>query len=527
MAISKIKHMKDTGTSYHGRHLKKSIEYITVSEKTQNGRLVSAINCQVDYAYEQMKQTKEKFGKNDKRQGYHIILAFKEGEANADIVFEITRQFVNEYLGKDYEAIYAVHDNTDHVHSHIVFNSVSFRTGRKYRYEKGDWAKYIQPITNRLCKEYNLSTINIEDGSKEKDANTNYEEWNEYRDGKFVWSDMIKRDIDACIIKATSFKEFTLLMQDKGYEIKNSNGEGKYLAIKPQGMNRFRRCKSLGEDYSEEQIRKRIITESITVVDEMDDMKQSQAKIIYCKAPRPRKAKVTNLQAKYYMKMYRIGKLKKKPYSEAWKYRNDIRKMQKLQKQYLFLVRHDIKSVLDLVLVNNNLNNVKKKVYKEKSKIYKARAKCKELFDIADEMKEIEICEKCYRDGKKDFEEEHIEWIRLENKLKEQGYSYEEVESLREYYRCEASDVKSRETYIRRELRIAESVINDYIADNPDTRKEDLMEMIDLKALEEIAALEEERRLKEEVQQSEERQQELAEEQYNKEQQIRKNQPRL
>ena len=49
--------MKDTGTSYHGRHLKKAIEYITVSEKTQNGRLVSAINCQVNYAYEQMKQT--------------------------------------------------------------------------------------------------------------------------------------------------------------------------------------------------------------------------------------------------------------------------------------------------------------------------------------------------------------------------------------------------------------------------------------------------------------------------------------
>ena len=41
---------------------------------------------------------------------------------------------------------------TDHVHSHIVFNSVSFVDGKKYRYEKGDWAKYIQPITNKLCQ---------------------------------------------------------------------------------------------------------------------------------------------------------------------------------------------------------------------------------------------------------------------------------------------------------------------------------------------------------------------------------------
>ncbi len=83
-----------------------------------------------------MKATKRKFGKVDKRQGYHIILSFKEDEVNPDTAFEITRRFVEEYLGKSYEAVYVVHDNTAHVHSHIVFNSVSFVDGKKYRYEK-------------------------------------------------------------------------------------------------------------------------------------------------------------------------------------------------------------------------------------------------------------------------------------------------------------------------------------------------------------------------------------------------------
>lgn len=64
--------------------------------------------------------------------------------------------------------VYVVHDNTAHVHSHIVFNSVSFVDGKKYRYEKGDWAKYIQPITNKLCQEYGLSIIDVDDGNKEK-----------------------------------------------------------------------------------------------------------------------------------------------------------------------------------------------------------------------------------------------------------------------------------------------------------------------------------------------------------------------
>ncbi len=165
--------MKDCGGHFHGKHLKSSLEYILKPEKTQDGRLVGAINCQVDTAFEQMKETKRLFGKIDKRQGYHLILSFKENEVDPDTAMEITQKFVQEYLGKEYEAVYAVHDNTEHVHSHIVFNSVSFVSGKKYRYEKGDWARDIQPITNRLCEEYGLSIIDIEEGKGER-ANENY-----------------------------------------------------------------------------------------------------------------------------------------------------------------------------------------------------------------------------------------------------------------------------------------------------------------------------------------------------------------
>ncbi len=180
----KILNMKDCGGHFHGKHLKRSLDYVMNPEKTQDGRLVGAINCQVDSAFEQMKATKRKFGKVDKRQGYHIILSFKEDEVNPDTAFEITRRFVEEYLGKSYEAVYVVHDNTAHVHSHIVFNSVSFVDGKKYRYEKGDWAKYIQPITNKLCQEYGLSIIDVDDGSKEKEHES-YKDWSEYREGSF------------------------------------------------------------------------------------------------------------------------------------------------------------------------------------------------------------------------------------------------------------------------------------------------------------------------------------------------------
>ena len=97
MAISKILHMKDCGSSFHGKHLKSALDYITVPEKTQNGRLVAAVNCQVDMAFEQMKETKKKFNKLDKRQAYHIILSFKEGEASPDTVFELTPPIENQW----------------------------------------------------------------------------------------------------------------------------------------------------------------------------------------------------------------------------------------------------------------------------------------------------------------------------------------------------------------------------------------------------------------------------------------------
>ena len=451
MAISKILNMKDCGGHFHGKHLKRSLDYVMNPEKTQDGRLVGAINCQVDSAFEQMKATKRKFGKVDKRQGYHIILSFKEDEVNPDTAFEITRRFVEEYLGKSYEAVYVVHDNTAHVHSHIVFNSVSFVDGKKYRYEKGDWAKYIQPITNKLCQEYGLSIIDVDDGSKEKEHES-YKDWSEYREGSFVWADMIKRDSDSCILQAGNYEQFLELLSDKGYEVK----QGKYLAVKPQGMTRFRRCKTLGDMYSDEAIRERIEKEDISFYREQQ--KEVQPVLCKCKVRRYRRAKMSGLQKRYYAKLYRIGKLKKKPYSQVWKYRDDIRKMHKLQEQYLFLVRHKIESAEELVSVLDNLTDKKNEASKEKSKTYKAKERFKDIFDKAEQIRELDDAESCYQSGDTFFEDEHNAWERLNTELLAQGYSVEEVESLRKKYESKYAQDCKAERAVSKELSLGRSI---------------------------------------------------------------------
>ena len=451
MAISKILHMKDSGNSFHARHLKRALDYVMNPEKTQRGRLVGAVNCQADMAFEQMIDTKKQFGKTDKRQGYHIILSFKEDEVEPDRAFKITQKFVAEYLGDAYEAVFVVHDNTDHVHSHIVFNSVSFVDGKKYRYEKGDWAKYIQPITNKLCQEYGLSIIDVEDGSKEK-QHENYKDWSEYREGSFVWADMIKRDLDACILQANDLRGFLELLSEKGYEVK----QGKYLAVRPQGMTRFRRCKTLGENYSQEAIVERIAKEDLSFYQSQNEEKQ--AAIVKCYVKRYRRAKMSGLQKRYYAKLYRIGKLKKKPYSQVWKYRDDIRKMHKLQEQYLFLVRHKIESAEELVSVLDNLMDKKKEASKEKSKTYKAKERFKDIFDKAEQIRELDDAESCYQSGDTFFEDEHNAWERLNTELLAQGYSVEEVESLRKKYESKYAQDCKAERAVSKELNLGRSI---------------------------------------------------------------------
>lgn len=124
-------------------------------------------------------------------------------------------------------------------------------------------------------------------------------------------------------------------------------------------MTRFRRCKSLGDMYCEEAIRDRIVKEDIAFYKSKQEI--PKVSIVKCKVRRYRRAGLSGLQKKYYAKLYRVGKLKKRPYSQVWKYREDIRKMHKLQEQYLFLARHNIHSAEELVGTIDSLTDKKKR----------------------------------------------------------------------------------------------------------------------------------------------------------------------
>ena len=468
MAVTKILTLGESRKGRKGRHLENAIGYILAPEKTQGGRYVSAVNCQPENAYMQMVSTKEDFGKTDKRQGYHIILSFEEEKLDPAVAFEIVGKFVDEFLGAGYEAVYTVHDNTAHTHGHILFNSVNCITGKKYRYEKGDWAKILQPITNRLCEEYGLSTIDIE--AEEKKRHSHYKDWNETQGKQSVRTEMIRRDLDGCIMQAGTYEEFLDLLREMGYGIK----QGKYLSVCPPGSERFCRCKpnTLGEDYTQERIRERIGESSDReasnrgrhgaiskrdVSGHAEDMNvgQVQQEIIPPEDEFLRRTKLTGIQKTYYAKVCRIRKLERLPYSQAWKYRDEIRKLEKVQERYLFLIKNDIHDISRLLEVEESLREKQREADRERRAVLKEKKRFSVLFEKRERMQELLPAENSFRKGDDFFAREHEEYTQLLEELQAEGYTVEALETIQKRFDDRLAGINARRKAVRTELKMA------------------------------------------------------------------------
>lgn len=219
MAVTKLMNIKSCPHGA-GRHLYNSIRYIINPEKTKDGLYVGG-NAGSDAAeiYNVMIDTKRDWDKTDGRQGYHFVLSWKPGEVNAEEAFQLIKEFCEEYMGDNYDYVFSVHDDQDHIHGHIVFNSVNRNNGYKYRYEKGDWEKYIQPITDKICEKYGLSSLEYEKGKRKGKS---YAEHFAEKEGRYTWKKIIQSDIDYMISCSDSWKDFLDQMRQIGYSFPRS-----------------------------------------------------------------------------------------------------------------------------------------------------------------------------------------------------------------------------------------------------------------------------------------------------------------
>ena len=367
MAITKIQCLNEAHTGNPAAHLKNALSYIQNPEKTEENVLVGSINCLLDTAFEQMMDTKVTFGKTDKRQGYHIIISFAPGEATEEQALDIVARFAQEYLKDKYEAVYAVHNDKKHMHGHIVFNSVSFETGMKHECKKGEWKHRMQPITNRLCKEYGLSIVPAEYVKEPK--NLSRKEWEREQ----CYRKMILADAEFCQSQAGSFEHFVFLMKRIGYQFEY----GKYLSVKVPGGKWYHELDKLDERFSEEKFRFYL------------DMPFTRPVFVVGNTVAIHKRGITDFQMKYYRRIYQARMVEQRRFDKHCAYlARELERMNQLQEQYLFLVNNNIKTVEGLVTYQVLGERDVEKISERQQELYqqnRARKRgCKTEEDIRD-----------------------------------------------------------------------------------------------------------------------------------------------
>lgn len=247
---------KTTGSLNHGAEdeqdkLAEQIAYVLDREKTESIVFETAINCHsTETAFAEMRQTQERFGKTDGRLGYHIIQSFAPGEVSAEEAHAIGVEFAQRCVGENYEVVIGTHLNKAHFHSHIVFNAVSFRDGRKYHMDNRGYER-LRELSDTICREHGLSVI-----ENPQSKGKHYAQWQAEQAGKPTIRSQIRADIDHIISQSLDFHTFMMLLRKKGYQVKYVRV--KHMAVKPPFGQKYIRLDSLGEDYTVQAIEERL-----------------------------------------------------------------------------------------------------------------------------------------------------------------------------------------------------------------------------------------------------------------------------
>lgn len=330
MAITKILNIQESDGRNPASHLKNALEYIQNPDKTEECVLVGSINCLPDTAFEQMEETKNIFHKTGKRQGYHVIISFSpEEKVTAEQAMYVLEHFAKDVLGNDYEAVYAVHTDREHMHGHLIWNSVSMTTGKKYNSPKGNWKNHLQPITNKYCDELGLSIMPAEYSKNPK--NISRDKWEK----EMSMKEIILRDAKMCAYAAGNVEHFKYLMKRLGYVFKKDA----WMEVQAPGFRYYHKLAKLDEMFSEETLRHHV------------DMPWMAKPYFYSSDIRGlHRAKLSPFQKKFYAKLYRLRIVEQKRFVVGGaKYTEDLKRFHRLQDEYLLLVNNDIKSVVDLV----------------------------------------------------------------------------------------------------------------------------------------------------------------------------------
>ena len=358
MAITKIHPIKST--------LNLAIDYITKSEKTDEKILVSSFKCHPSTAHIQFMKTREDNDTKGTVLARHLIQSFLPGEVDPIKAHEIGMELCKKILKEDYEFVLATHIDRGHIHNHIIFNNVNYKTGKCYQSNKKSYHK-IRYQSDELCKENKLSVIDEYYEAYKRKYKTAGKSWYEYEQFNTCtsWKNRLQFDIYHLIKQSKDWDDFLKKIADLGYEIKY----GKHIAFKPKDKPRFTRSKTIGEDYTEERLKERI------------------AEISSIKTPTVKK-RIGNV-----IDMNTNVKVKESKGYEYWATKHNLNTM---AESVIYIREHGINSVKQLD------EYIKKSAEERQSSQYKIKEIDKDMQLLSDTMEQVHTVKK-YRAYYKEY----------------------------------------------------------------------------------------------------------------------------
>ena len=319
--------------------LQDALDYAANRDKTEQSCFESSYACTLETAFADMRQTKERWHKSGGVQGYHLVQSFAAGEVSPELAHQIAKELADRVLGGQYEYVIGTHLNTDHIHSHIVWNSVSCVDGKKYRSNYKSYVTEIRAVSDKLCQKYKLSVIDTENSNHVAKP---YAEWLAEKNNQPTWRTAIRQDVDEAIQQSLTWRQFLTVLDRKGYEVRMGR---KYPVLRPPGKERFVRFKTLGKRYTPEAIQTLILYPRSYRPYVENPPTIQHGRLHSGKKPC---RKLTGLRALYYRYLYELGALPRKPRRPSYAVRQDAYKLDQRIRQMEFLSKHNIDTLAQL-----------------------------------------------------------------------------------------------------------------------------------------------------------------------------------
>ncbi len=425
MAVTKILARK-------GR-LDLAIRYILNGDKTDEQILTVHLNCDPGRECQQMLDTKRAVGKEGGVKYYHLIQSFKPGEIAPELALEIAKTFTQEHL-PGYEAVIGVHTDREHIHAHIIFNSVNAETGQKYHSNAQSYYQQIRATSDQLCREHGLSVIMQGEASH----SVSYIEWLRQSKGQPTFRSMLEADLRTAIDQANDLGHFFLIMEHMGYEINHGNR----LGFRFRGQERFMYPGRKNPLFTEDGIRAAIQGN----LEAMENGQPLSVRRVY--RPYRQHPKYTGFLALYLHYLYVLGKIGQRRYPPKMtpQLRKDVIRFEQYRAQFQFLQENKIVTQADMATFQTRTEETLADLIKQRMILNVRKKKRRSLFAALSDEAALAPAKALYEDGLSGMEAEFSRYMEAVSVLDSCGIS-------REALTVEKADIYARLAEINRAIR--------------------------------------------------------------------------